>query len=45
VNKGGQVQLNLGYSFAAPENVSFNDFRNGDTNSSNIGVGASIGVL
>ncbi len=43
VNKGGQVQLNLGYSFAAPENVSFNDFRNGDTNSSNIGVGASIG--
>ncbi|MDC8100617.1 SpvB/TcaC N-terminal domain-containing protein [Chryseobacterium rhizosphaerae] len=43
VSKDGQVQLNLGYSYAAPENLSYGDFRNGTTTSSNLGAGASIG--
>ncbi|MDR2235913.1 MAG: hypothetical protein LBE92_07295 [Chryseobacterium sp.] len=43
VTKGGQIQLNLGYSYAAPETLSYDDFRNGTTTSSNLGAGASIG--
>jgi RHS repeat-associated protein len=43
VAENGQVQLNLGYSYAAPENISYGNFRNGATNSYNLGVGASIG--
>ncbi|MCE4065085.1 hypothetical protein LXM63_08255 [Chryseobacterium gleum] len=43
VTQSGQVQLNLGYSYAAPENLSYGSFRNGETTSSNLGAGASIG--
>ncbi|ROH95988.1 SpvB/TcaC N-terminal domain-containing protein [Chryseobacterium daecheongense] len=43
VAESGQVRLNLGYSYAAPENLSYGNFRNGETNSSNLGIGASIG--
>jgi RHS repeat-associated protein len=43
VAESGQVQLNLGYSYAAPENLSYGSFRNGETTSSNLGAGASIG--
>jgi RHS repeat-associated protein len=39
----GQVQLNLGYSYAAPETLSYGKFREGKTTSSNLGIGASIG--
>lgn len=43
VAENGQVQLNLGYSYAAPESLTYGNFRNGETISSNLGVGASIG--
>ncbi|WP_276733605.1 SpvB/TcaC N-terminal domain-containing protein [Chryseobacterium carnipullorum] len=43
VAENGQVQLNLGYSYAPAENLSYGNFRNGETTSSNLGIGASIG--
>lgn len=43
VAASGQVQLNLGYSYAPAENLSYGNFRNGETTSSNLGIGASIG--
>ncbi|KFF14229.1 hypothetical protein IW15_01940 [Chryseobacterium soli] len=43
VAENGQVQLNLGYSYAAPETLSYGKFREGKTTSSNLGIGASIG--
>jgi len=43
VAENGQIQLNLGYSYAAPESLPYGNFRNGETTSSNLGIGASIG--
>ncbi|MBP2619252.1 SpvB/TcaC N-terminal domain-containing protein [Chryseobacterium jejuense] len=43
VAESGQVQLNLGYSYAPAENLSYGNFRNGTTTSTNLGAGASIG--
>ncbi|MDV7696738.1 DUF4225 domain-containing protein [Chryseobacterium soli] len=43
VTVNGQVQLNLGYSYAAPETLSYGKFREGKTTSSNLGIRASIG--
>ncbi|KFF74819.1 hypothetical protein HX13_12510 [Chryseobacterium sp. P1-3] len=43
VANDGQVQLNLGYSYAPAESLSYGNFRNGTTTSTNLGAGASIG--
>ncbi|WP_288376997.1 SpvB/TcaC N-terminal domain-containing protein [uncultured Chryseobacterium sp.] len=43
VAANGQVQLNLGYSYAPSESLSYGNFREGETTSSNLGIGASIG--
>jgi len=43
VAENGEIRLNLGYSYAPSETLSYVDFRNGKTNSSNLGAGVSIG--
>ncbi|AZA83244.1 hypothetical protein C1637_24095 [Chryseobacterium lactis] len=43
VANDGQVQLNLGYSYAAAESLSYGNFRDGTSSSTNLGAGASIG--
>nr|WP_315034804.1 SpvB/TcaC N-terminal domain-containing protein [uncultured Chryseobacterium sp.] len=44
VTESGKVQLNLGYSYAAPETISYDNFRNGTTTATHLGAGASIGA-